>query len=203
MIHESIRKLLGDELAAQVETALKGKGKAGADVDVVVGNDGSHVPAEKHEQVKTQATSAETALKAAAEALKGIGGSGDPAKISSDVEAAKGTIKTLQDTHKEEVAKLQKTTALRMALADKAHDPDDIISRLDLGKIAVDDTGKLTTVLDDMLKPIQETKPYLFKTKEEPGKPGITGAKPAAGAPAGGTPNLSAEQAQINAIFGI
>ena len=46
MILESIRSLLGAELTAQVENALKGKGKDGKDVDLVVGNDGSFVPAD-------------------------------------------------------------------------------------------------------------------------------------------------------------
>lgn len=47
MIIEGIRNLLGEDLAKQVETALKGKGKDGKDVDLVVGNDGTFVPAEK------------------------------------------------------------------------------------------------------------------------------------------------------------
>ena len=46
MIIEGIKSLLGDELSAQVEAALKGKGKDGKDVDLVIGNDGSFVPAD-------------------------------------------------------------------------------------------------------------------------------------------------------------
>ena len=47
MIIEGIRNLLGEDLAKQVEAALKGKGKDGKDVDLVIGNDGTFVPAEK------------------------------------------------------------------------------------------------------------------------------------------------------------
>lgn len=66
-----------------------------------------------------------------------------------------------------------------MALADKAHDPADIISLLDLDKIEVDDAGTLKTDLDGLLKPLKESKAYLFKS-QEPGKnPDIKGAKPA------------------------
>lgn len=46
MIIEGIRNLLGEDLAKQVEAALKGKGKDGKDVDLVIGNDGTFVPAE-------------------------------------------------------------------------------------------------------------------------------------------------------------
>ena len=45
MIIEGIKNLLGEDLTKQVETALKGKGKDGKDVDLVIGNDGSFVPA--------------------------------------------------------------------------------------------------------------------------------------------------------------
>ena len=47
MITEGIRTALGEELAKQVEEALKGKGKDGKDLDLVVGNDGSYVPVDK------------------------------------------------------------------------------------------------------------------------------------------------------------
>lgn len=177
MIHESIKTILGEDLANQVETALKGKGKDGKDVDLVVGNDGTFVPADKFDAVKTQSTSAEKALKAAADALKAIGGSGDPAKIADDVKTAQETISTLQTNHTTEIKKIQKNTALKMALAGQAHDPADIISLLDLDKIDVDDSGTLKTDLDGFLKPIKESKSYLFKAPDQ--NPDIKGAKPA------------------------
>lgn len=178
MITESVKTLLGEDLASQVETALKGKGKDGKDVDLVVGNDGTFVPAEKFNGANSGKTSAENALKAAAEALKAIGGSGDPAKIADDVKAAQTTIDTLRTDHQKEIARIQKNTALRMALTDKVHDPADIVSLLDLDKIEVDEAGALKTDLDGLLKPYRESKPYLFKS-QEPAKPDIKGAKPA------------------------
>jgi hypothetical protein len=177
MIHESIKKLLGEDLTKQVEEALKGKGKDGKDVDLVIGNDGSYVPADKYEALKSQSASAEKALKAAADALKTIGGSGDPAKIADDVKAAQDTIKNLQDNHAAEIKKIQKNTALRLALSGQAHDPADIISLLDLEKIDVDDSGTLKTDLEGLLKPIKESKAYLFKAADQ--NPDIKGAKPA------------------------
>ncbi|MFQ9481268.1 MAG: phage scaffolding protein [Oscillospiraceae bacterium] len=179
MITESVRTILGEDLATQVETALKGKGKDGKDVDLVVGNDGSFVPAEKFNGANSGKTSAENALKAAAEALKAIGGSGDPAKIADDVKTAQTTIDTLRSDHQKEIARIQKNTALRLALSDKAHDPADIISLLDLDKIEVDDAGGLKTDLDGLLKPLKETKSYLFKDQEPAKDTNIKGAKPA------------------------
>lgn len=179
MIIEGIKSLLGDELSAQVEAALKGKGKDGKDVDLVIGNDGSFVPADKYNGANSGKTSAENALKAAAEALKAIGGTGDPAKIADDVKNAKTTIANLQATHDAEIKKISKNAALRMALNGKVHDPSDIIGLLDLDKIDVDDTGSLKTDLEGLLKPIKETKAYLFKEESKPVAPDIKGAKPA------------------------
>ena len=178
MITESVKTILGEDLTNQVEAALKGKGKDGKDVDLVVGNDGTFVPAEKYNGANSGKTSAENALKAAAEALKAIGGSGDPAKIADDVKTAQTTIETLRTDHQKEIARIQKNTALRMALADKAHDPADIISLLDLDKIEVDAAGTLKTDLDGLLTPLKESKAYLFKS-QDPANPDIKGAKPA------------------------
>lgn len=179
MIIEGIKTILGEDLAKQVETALQGKGKDGKDIDLVIGNDGSFVPSDKYDALKTQSGSAEKALKAAADALKAVGGSGDPAKIADDVATAQNTITTLQTNHDAEIKKIQKSTALKMALNGKVHDPSDIMSLLDMDKIDVDDTGSLKNNLDDLLKPIKETKSYLFKEESGATPPDIKGAKPA------------------------
>ena len=176
MIIEGIKNLLGEDLTKQVETALKGKGKDGKDVDLVIGNDGSFVPAEKYNGANSGKTSAENALKAAAE----------------DVKTAQTTITTLQTNHDAEIKKISKNAALRMALNGKVHDPSDIIGLLDLDKIDVDDTGNLKTDLDGLLKPIKESKAYLFTESAKPGAPEIKGAKPAEpGAP--GAPAAKAD----------
>lgn len=178
MIIEGIRNLLGEDLTKQVEAALKGKGKDGKDVDLVIGNDGTFVPAEKYNGANSGKASAENALKAAAEALKAVGGSGDPAKIADDVKVAKEKFDTLQTTHAAELAKISKRSVLQMALNGKVYDPSDIIGLLDMDKIEVSDDGSLKTDLEGLLKPIKESKAYLFK--EDPAKtPPVHGATPA------------------------
>ena len=179
MITESIRSILGEGLTKQVEEAIKGKGKDGKDIDLVVGNDGSFVPVEKYNGATSGRTSAENALKAAAEALKAIGGSGDPEKIADDVKTAQTTLTNLEHTHAAEIRKISKNAALRTALAGQVHDPSDIIGLLDMEKIDVDDAGNLKTDLEGILKPIRESKSYLFKSGEGEGGRGIKGAKPA------------------------
>ena len=179
---EKIKELLGEELAGQVEAALKGKGKDGRDIDLVIGNDGSYVPAEKLETERQARTSAETALKNAAAALKGVGGSGDPAKIADDVAAAQQKLTDLESGYKKELAGIKRTAAVKLGLAGKVHDPEDIIKLLEMDKIELDDAGNLKAPIDELVKSIKEQKPYLF-VEEKPagtgGTPTIKGAKPA------------------------
>ncbi len=179
---EKIKELLGEELAGQVEAALKGKGKDGRDFDLVIGNDGSYVPAEKLETERQARTSAETALKNAAAALKGVGGSGDPAKIADDVAAAQQKLTDLESGYKKELAGIKRTAAVKLGLAGKVYDPEDIIKLLEMDKIELDDAGNLKAPIDELVKSIKEQKPYLF-VEDKPtgtgGTPTIKGTKPA------------------------
>lgn len=179
---EKIKELLGEELAGQVEAALKGKGKDGRDIDLVIGNDGSYVPAEKLETERQARTSAETALKNAAAALKGVGGSGDPAKIADDVAAAQQKLTDLESGYKKELAGIKRTAAVKLGLAGKVHDPEDIIKLLEMDKIELDDAGNLKAPIDELVKSIKEQKPYLFMEEKpaDPAKlPAVNGVKPA------------------------
>ena len=181
MLTESIKNALGEDLAKQVEEALKGKGKGGNDLVIVVGNDGTYVPAEKYEAERKGKASAETALKQAAESLKAVGGSGDPSKIAEDVKAAQSKIDDLGKAHKAELQKIQRATAIKTALVGKVHDAEDIIKLLDMDALEVDDSGALKSNVDDLLKPIKEAKPYLFVEEKaaEPAQAAINGAQPA------------------------
>ena len=178
MLVEKIRSFLGEDLASQVESALKGKGKDGKDIDLVIGNDGSFVPAEKYNGVNNGKNSAENILKAAAESLKTMGGSGDPEKIADDLKNVQETMNQLQSTHETEIKKIRKNAALQLTLQGKVHDPSDIIGLLDLDQIDVGDDGSLTTDIEPLLKPIRESKAYLFKEAES-SSPTIKGAKSA------------------------
>jgi hypothetical protein len=201
MIATSVKSILGDELSGQVEAALKGKGKDGADVDLVAGNDGSYIPADTHTAVKGQAEAAEKALKEAANILKDLGASGDTKNLPADVLKVKGDITTLQTTHAAEMAKLMKTTALKLGLGGNVYDPEDIISRLNLDEIELDENGGLKSDLDALVEPIKESKPYLFKEapKQELNLRGAVPGQVGGGTTGGG----DADTIAINAAFGL
>lgn len=162
----------------------------------MVGNDGTFVPAEKYNGANSGKASAENALKAAAEALKAVGGSGDPAKIADDVKVAKEKFDTLQTTHAAELAKISKRSALQMALNGKVYDPSDIIGLLDMDKIEVSDDGSLKTDLEGLLKPDQgvEGVPVQGRPRKDPARPrrdaGRSWPEDAAGGRQGRRPRL-------------
>jgi Phage minor structural protein GP20. len=120
----------------------------------------------------------------------------DAAGLQSKIAELQESNKTAAAEHKAQMAQLQKTAALKLALAEKVHDPDDIITKLDLEKIEMED-GRLKSQVDDLLAPIKESKPYLFKNAGV-----MKGAKPGdAGDPNKDTP--SAIETQIQGIFGL
>lgn len=53
--------------------------------------------------------------------------------------AAQQKISTLEANYKAELNTIRRTSALKVELTGKAHDPEDIIKLLDLGKIELDD----------------------------------------------------------------
>ena len=70
-----------------------------------------------------------------------------------------------EQTHKEQIDKLKKETAIKTAIADKAQDIDIVAKLFDMDKITVDEDGKVSGV-DKELTAMQESKKFLFKTNE-------------------------------------
>lgn len=180
MIHETIKTLLGEDLTKSVEEALKGKGKDGKDVDLVVGNDGSHVPATKYEQLRTEKAASDklaTDVQAQLAALKAT----DPDKLKTDLAAAQAEAENLKTKHAEELAKLRMDAALDSAIYDaKGRNSVSIKAHINTEALKLKD-DKTIEGLD--LEPIKKAYPYLFEietTRDEgQGASGGSGSSPA------------------------
>src|SRR5690606_24724391 len=73
-------------------------------------------------------------------------------------------------------------TAIKLAVAGDAHDPDLVATLLDKSKIEVDEEGNIKAGLDDQLKALRESKAFLFVQKEQtPQQPQFKGVSPADG----------------------
>ena len=91
---------------------------------------------------------------------------------AGDSEQMKAQIKTLQDELKEkesryagEIAEMKMTNAIRSGLGNSVQDADLVAGLLDRTKLILADDGKITG-LDEQIKDLRETKPFLFKDGE-------------------------------------
>ncbi|WP_340034029.1 phage scaffolding protein [Paenibacillus sp. FSL H3-0302] len=105
-------------------------------------------------------------------------------KAAGDNQALKDQITKLQDENKTaktdyeaKVKDLQLTTALKLALAGEAHDPDIVAGLLDKTKIELDESGGVKGGLDDQVKALRESKGFLFAEKQENKGPTFKGFK--------------------------
>lgn len=102
------------------------------------------------------------------------------AEGSEELQTQLATLQTKYDTDKGEYEQKLKDTqlasAIKLALAGKVHDTDIATSQLDKALIELDAEGKVTKGLDEQLKTLQESKPFLFVPE---GKQTIRGVIPA------------------------
>lgn len=108
-------------------------------------------------------------------------------KEAGDNEDLKKQIETLQTENKAakekleaEMKDLRLNTAIKLAVAADAHDPDLVTGLVDKSKLLLTDDGKVSG-LDDQLKALRDSKAFLFVEKDETGKPRFKGAKPPEG----------------------
>lgn len=96
-----------------------------------------------------------------------------------DVAALQQQITDLQAKYEADTKAIKRDAALKLAIGGKAHDPSDVIRLLDTDKLELDDDGNLKGDIDDLLKPIKESKPYLFVEDKGSAPPPVKGTKPA------------------------
>ena len=126
-----------------------------------------YVTKEKYDAADQQRQQAETSVadyKTQLETLKTTAG---------DNEALKQQIADLQtqnqqkeQQHKQELADLRMTSAIKTAIAADAQDGDLVAGLVDRKKLILGDDGKVTG-LDEQIKSLKESKPFLFKQEEQ------------------------------------
>lgn len=165
---------------------LKSQGLTEAQINAIVeGVEGHYkgwVPKARFDEVNEAKKQAEAALQERDKQLSDLKkAAGDSEALRKQIEELQAANKKAAEEYQAKLNELRIATAVKLAVANDAHDPDIVLSLLDRSKIVLNDDGSVEAGLDDQLQALREAKPFLFK--EQVGSAGlqIKGAKPVEG----------------------
>ncbi|AGR47452.1 minor structural protein [Brevibacillus phage Abouo] len=142
-----------------------------------------YVPKHRFDEVNEAKKQLETDLKDRDKQLTDLKKSvGDNEDLKKQIEILQSDNKAKDEQYQTKIKDMQVSTAIKLALAGEAHDPDLIAGLLDKSKIEINEDGTLKGGLDDQVKALRESKAFLFVEKQEgDSKPAFKGATPADG----------------------
>lgn len=170
-----LKELLGEELYNQLME------KAGDKHKVALVSDGNWIPKDKFNEINEAKKQLEGDIKDRDKQLNTLKDS------VKDNDTLKEQINQLQNENKSKDTEYQTklkdmavNTAIKLALAGEAHDPDLVVGLLEKSKIEINGDGTVKAGLDDQIKGLRESKSFLFAEKQEE-KSTFKGFRPADG----------------------
>ena len=166
--------------------ALIALGLTPEQADKVIEGYGTTIPKSRFDEVNTSKKQLETDLASRdkqLEALKKVDATGLKAKIT-ELQQENTDAK---EKYEKELKETQLSGAIKLALAGKVHDSDIATSLIDKALIELDTEGKVTKGLDEQLKTLQESKPFLFVPESKQSIKGVIPATPGKGNETGNT----------------
>lgn len=139
--------------------------------------DGAYVPKDRFNQLNDKYKAAEKLAADTKKQLDGLKAAGDPAELVKELEAARKAAKTQAEEHEKAMAALELDYAVRAAIPD-AQDAALVASLVDKTGLKLKDGA--VEGLDEQLKSLRESKPFLFKAEPKTGgfsspRPGDSG----------------------------
>ncbi|QHZ52166.1 phage scaffolding protein [Paenibacillus larvae] len=164
---------------------LEGKGLTDEQIRSIIGgvedNYKNFIPKHRFDEVNEAKKQLEADIKDRDKQLSELKKSvGDNEELKKQIEQLQGENKTKDEEYQSKIKDMTVSTAIKLALAGKAHDPDLIATLLDKSKIEVNEDGTIKSGLDDQVKALQESKAFLFVQKDQT-SPRFKGATPADG----------------------
>lgn len=92
---------------------------------------------------------------------------GDNADLTKQIADFQTQMQQKEAAHQKEIKDLKLTSAIKMSVATSAQDGDLVAGLINRDKLILGDDGKVTG-LDEQLKALKESKPFLFKQEEKP-----------------------------------
>ncbi|KMW13730.1 phage scaffolding protein [Enterocloster citroniae] len=166
---------------------LEDMGLTKEQVDSIMAENGSDIESAKGdleqtkaelEQTKTQLQERDTQM----ETLKNS--TGDMDALKQQIASLQSDNQATKEKYEADMKELKLSTSIKLALGDSAQDADLVAGLFDKSKLILSDDGKITG-LDEQLKTIKESKPFLFK--ESSPKP--SGFRPLGAGPQDPKPN--------------
>lgn len=129
------------------------------------------VPYSRFQEVNARAQAAEAKLAELTKRLEEVQGKDER------IAALEKELKDTKDGYELEKTNTRRKVAIEAAIKDKVVDPEVVMKLLDLDKVAFDEKGEVTG-LEDQLKAMKASKPYLWKAAKPVVTPGAGGGKP-------------------------
>lgn len=127
-----------------------------------------YVPKADYDTMEQQKKQLETTVgdyKTQMESLKTA--AGDNADLKQQIADLQEQNDNKDKEHKKELDDLKVTNAIKMAISASAQDSDLVAGLMDRSKLILGEDGKVTG-LDEQIKTLKESKPFLFKQEEKP-----------------------------------
>ena len=124
------------------------------------------VPKSRFDEVNEEKKNLQTAKKKAEDDLEELKKSaGDNASLQQQITDLQNAAKQKDTEYAEQIKAMKMANAIRLGITD-AQDAELVAGLVDQSKLILGDDGKLTG-LEEQLKTIRESKPFLFKVKEQ------------------------------------
>lgn len=120
---------------------------------------------EQTDQQRRQLETSVNDYKGQLETLKAS--AGDNAALQQQITDLQNQNKQKDLEHQKELADLKMTAAIQMAVSGTAQDSDLVAGLLDRKKLILGEDGKVTG-LEEQVKALKESKPFLFKPEQKP-----------------------------------
>ncbi|CCQ94557.1 Phage minor structural protein [[Clostridium] ultunense Esp] len=171
-----LKELLGEDLYNQLMAKLGDKHK------VAVVSDGNWIPKDKFNEVNEAKKQAEEALKESDKQLADLKKAAEGnEELKKQIEQLQAENKAAAEKYEAKLKDMAVTTAIKLAVAGRVHDPDLVAALLDKSKIELDDTGNVKAGLDEQIKALRQSKAFLFVEQKSDKGPQFKGVVPADG----------------------
>jgi|SRR5690606_3894548 len=91
---------------------------------------------------------------------------GDNEELKKQIETLQAENKAKEQEYQGRLRDMAITTAIKLAVAGEAHDPDLVVSLIDKGKVELDEQGNVKAGLEDQINALRESKAFLFVQKQ-------------------------------------